>query len=90
MPMEAGEPLVTVELWRRLRAFDRRCFISVERRTPSHISPFSRYPRVWRAQIAPQDARAYERVGAEHPQFVEALRLVIELGEERGWHLCIR
>jgi hypothetical protein len=88
--MDAGEPLVTVALWRRLRAFDRRCFITIDRRRPSHISPFARYPRVWVAQIAPQDARAYDRVAAEHPEFVQALRRVIELGETRGWHLRLQ
>jgi hypothetical protein len=81
------EPLITLELWQRLRAFDPRCFITVERRRPGHISPFKGYPRVWMGRISPQDERAYDYETVEHPYFVELVRLLVEKGEEMKWHL---
>jgi hypothetical protein len=84
-----GEPLITVELWRRLRAFDRRCFITIERRRPSHISPYAHRPRVWLAEMRPQDEKMWFREQAEHPEFAEVIRLLVDKGEQRGWHLAL-
>jgi hypothetical protein len=83
---KSDEPVITYELWHRLRQFDPRCFITVERRRPTHISPFAAHQRVWMGRIAPQDARAYDKEEAEHPQFVEVVRLLVEKGEARGLH----
>ena len=46
----------------------------------------SALPRVWMGRIRPLDERAYDQDDAEHPQFTELVRLLIEKGEARGWH----
>jgi hypothetical protein len=84
--MDPGEPLITVELWRRLRAFDPYCHIEIERRNPPGYGPFQHYPRVWIAKLRPVIGRPSTMEGVWHPQFAEAIRLLIERGEAKGWN----
>jgi hypothetical protein len=89
--MEPPRPLVppiSGELWARLRRFDRICELSMCRCTPVAKSPWAEtHRKVWVATIR-TSARAYqqqEMAQAVHPTLSEALRLVVEDAERRGW-----
>lgn len=77
------------DLWERLRAFDRVCDITLDRRAASD-EKFWGSPRTWWVSIHAKQvpgARIWDTVRSQHPSLSEAIKIACEQAEARGWHL---
>lgn len=85
--MEATVPPIpiTADLWARLQRFDPHCEITLCRTSPQADSPLGRFRRVWVATIRPAGIAPFEMARQSRPRLSEALRLVVEEAEGRGW-----
>lgn len=85
--MEASAPSIpiTAKLWARLHRFDPHCKISLCRTSSLQGSPWERFRRVWVATIRPARAALFAMARQSHPRLSEALRLVVEEAEGKGW-----
>ena len=82
----ASQPPISAELWLQLKRFDPQCEIALVRTSPKSGSPWIKYRRVWVATIRPMARTVVEHVQVDHPKLAEAVRLVIEAAEHKGWH----
>lgn len=78
-------PPISAELWQRLRRFDPHCEISMIQTSPMSGSQWERYRRGWVVMIRPTEMQNREIVRHAYPRLIEALRLVIDEAERRGW-----
>ena len=80
-----AEPPISAELWARLRKFDVRCEISIQRTAPVKGSHWSRFRRVWVVTMRPYETRYHDIAQHSHPRLGEALRQLVEEAERRKW-----